>query len=103
MLDLSGSGIEYERQDIEKFTKVLDLFTNDNRFIYAELLRDNEGNLIYFREWFSSNDSNSSNFRIIKSLDELKIELKKDIDHGDLAPGKLSKILDEAKGKLDIN
>ena len=34
-------------------------------------------------------------FNKTNSIDELKVELKKDVDHGDLAPGKVNRICDE--------
>lgn len=93
MLDTRGSGIEYSKKQLAEFEKVSDLFINDKREIYAELLRDNEGRTVYFREWFTSNSGDDNfNFGIVKSLDELKVELKKDVDHGDLAPGLVNKI-----------
>ncbi|MCQ2532242.1 MAG: hypothetical protein MJ093_06015 [Saccharofermentans sp.] len=93
MLDTRGSGIEYTREQLADFEKVSDLFINDKREIYAELLRDGEGRTVYFREWFTSNGGEDNfNFGVINSLDELKIELKKDVDHGDLAPGLVNKI-----------
>ena len=96
MLDTRGSGIEYTREQLSEFNKIADLFTNDNRFIYAELLVDNKGRKIILREWFSSNNSdNSFNFCVINSIDELKVELKKDADHGDLPHGRINKICEE--------
>ena len=93
MVDTRGSGIEYSREQIADFEKVGDLFINDKREIYAELLRDDEGRTLYFREWFTSNGSDDNfNFAIISTLNELKVELKKDVDHGDLAPGLVNKI-----------
>lgn len=90
MLDTGGLGIEYSREQIDEFEKLTDLFFNENREIYAELLLDSSGRKIYFREWLSG-----FNFHICDSLDELKIELKKDADHGDLPPGRIKKICDE--------
>ena len=93
MVDTRGSGIEYSREQIADFEKVSDLFINDKREIYAELLRDDEGHTIYFREWFTSNGGDDNfNFAVISTQDELKVELKKDVDHGDLAPGLVNKI-----------
>ena len=96
MIDTRGSGIEYSRSELAKFNKITDLYTNDNRCIYAELLGDNNGNKIYFREWLASHGNGDSyNFAIINSLIELKEELKKDVDHGDLPIAKSNKIYDE--------
>lgn len=98
MLDTRGSGIEYTREQLAEFTKIGDLFINDKREIYAELLRDSSGRTIYFREWFTSRGGEDSfNFAVINSQDELKIELKKDVDHGDLAPGLVNKILAQSQ------
>lgn len=94
MLDTRESGIDYSKEQLEKLPKISDLFINENREIYAELLRDENHNTIYFREWFTNTGSNY-NFAIISSSDELKQELKKDVDHGDLAPGRVSKIISD--------
>ena len=99
MKDTRGSGIEYSREQISEFEKLADLFTNDKREIYAELLCDSEGRIVYFREWLTSHGAEDSyNFCIINSIDELKVELKKDVDHGDLAPGLVGKICDKVSG-----
>lgn len=96
MLDTRGSGTEYSRLQLSEMEKITDLYTNDNRCIYAELLRDPQGNKIYFREWLASHGAGDScNFCIINSLAELKEELKKDVDHGDLPIAKSNKIYDE--------
>lgn len=127
MLDTRGSGKEYSRSQINRLTKLADLYTNDSRGIYAELLCDSSegdggsgdpdvhcdhggpnglggpdgtggpgGQKVYFREWLTSHGTGDScSFAIINSMSELKEELKKDVDHGDLAPGKLSKICDQ--------
>ena len=104
MLDTRGSGKEYSRSQINRLTKLADLYTNDSRGIYAELLCDSSndgtggpgGQKVYFREWLTSHGTGDScSFAIINSMAELKEELKKDVDHGDLAPGKLSKICDQ--------
>lgn len=107
MLDTRGSGKEYSRSQINRLTKLADLYTNDNRGIYAELLCDssNDGTSgsgssgcpkVYFREWLTSHGmGDSCSFAIVNSLSDLKEELKKDVDHGDLAPGKLNRICDE--------
>lgn len=96
MLDTRGSGTEYSRSELSKFNKICDLYTNDNRCIYAELLCDELGNKIYFREWLTSNSiGDSYNFCIINTLNELKEELKKDVDHGDLPIAKSNKIYAE--------
>ena len=98
MLDTRGLGIEYSRDELSGFEKLSDLFFNDKHEIYAELLHDNEGRTIYFREWFTANNSEGCfNFCVVNSIDELKIELKKDVDHGDLAPGMVNKILEQLK------
>lgn len=96
MFDTRGLGIEYSRAQLEEFEKVADLFLNENREIYAELRRDSDNRIVYFREWLSNHGiGDSYNFCIINSLDELKVELKKDVDHGDLAPGKVLKICND--------
>ena len=41
------------------------------------------------------------NFAIITSVDELKSELKKDVDHGDLAPGRVNAIVNAAGEHLN--
>ena len=99
MLDTRGSGIEYTRDELSEFTKIADLFTNDRRCIYAELLSDTASRKVYFREWLGNDGAagDNCNFAIINSMDELKVELKKDVDHGDLAPGKVNKICDEIR------
>lgn len=96
MRDTRGSGLEYTRDQIAAFTKIADLYINDKRCIYAELLRDADGRSIYLREWLASSGSGDSwNFCIVNSVDELRIELKKDADHGDLHPGLINKICEE--------
>lgn len=96
MLDTRESGIEFSREQIDGFTKIHDLYTNENRCIYAELLRSEDGLIVYLREWFVSHGSGSSfNFCVINSIDELRVELKKDADHGDIAPGKIDRICKE--------
>lgn len=98
MLDARGSGIEYTREQLAGFTKIADLYTNDNRCIYAELLCADDGKKVYLREWLASHGAGDSyNFSIVNSIDELKEELKKDVDHGDLAPGKIGGILNAIK------
>lgn len=96
MLDTRGSGIKYTREELSEFKKVADLFFNDHREIYAELLIDKNNQNVYFREW-SSKNGDGFNFCIISSMSELKEELKKDVDHGDLAPGRVNKICDDLK------
>ncbi len=100
MLDTRGSGKEYTRQELSSFTKVADLYTNDNRCIYAELLSDGSGHKIYIREWLASR-GDSWSFCIVNSLDELKVELKKDSDHGDLPPGKINGICESVRGVFE--
>ena len=98
MLDTRGSGQEYSRMELSKLEKISDLYTNDKRCIYAELLRSSDGRKVYFREWETSHGSgNSYNFCIINSAIELKEELKKDVDHGDIAPGMIDKICKEVE------
>jgi len=105
MLDARGLGIEYSAEELSKCKKVADLFTNDNRLIYAELLCDELGRKIYLREWLTGSDpDNSFNFCIINSIEELKSELKKDADHGDLPHGRINKICEDIKstGVFDL-
>lgn len=101
MLDTRGSGLEYTRDQIADFNKIADLYTNDKRCIYAELLCDNDGRKVYLREWLSSHGMGDSwNFCIISTVDELRQELKKDADHGDLAPGIINKICEQLDDRL---
>ena len=96
MLDTKGLGIEYSRDQLAEFAKIADIFFNDKREIYAELLCDADGRKVYFREWFTARGGEDAfNFCVINSANELKIELKKDVDHGDLAPGMVNKICEQ--------
>lgn len=96
MLDTRGSGKEYSRLQLSEMDKIADLYINDNRGIYAELLKDTDGNKVYMREWLTSHGmGDSCNFCIIHSAAELKEELKKDADHGDLPPGRISRICED--------
>lgn len=96
MLDTRGSGTKYSREQISGFIKVRDIFTNDRRCIYAELLCTKDGQKVYFREWLSSNDSGDScSFCLVNSISEFKEEIEKDVKHGDVAPGKAIKICEE--------
>lgn len=99
MVDTKGSGIEFSRGELDSLEKVCDLFTNESRCIYAELRRSPAG-MVYLREWMTSRDV-AYNFAIITSVDELKSELKKDVDHGDLAPGRVNAIVNAAGEHLN--
>lgn len=96
MLDTRGLGIDYTRKQLSEFKKIRDIFFNDSRYIYAELLIDDEARKVYFREWLASNNPDASyNFCIINSLQELKEELNKDVSHGDLSPIKAREIYND--------
>lgn len=100
MLDTRGSGQEYSRMELSKLEKISDLYTNDKRCIYAELLRGCDGGIVCFREWLTNHGGGDSyNFCVINSMVELKEELKKDVDHGDLAAGMVDKICKEIAAK----
>lgn len=103
MLDTRGSGKEYSRRQIDELTKLADIYINDNRGIYAELLFDvSKGSKLYFREWLTSHGSGDScSIAIIDSASDFREELKKDVDHGDLAPGKVNRICEETKNLFE--
>lgn len=79
---------KYTRSDIDKFTKLCDLFKNDKKLENAELLVNDSGQLIYLLEWYPSHSGYAWSYAVINTIEDLEQQLLEEEKCGIIPKGK---------------
>lgn len=86
---------KYSRSDIDKFEKIMDLFTNGNKMVDAELLVNDSNQKIYLREWYPAHSGYAWEYSIVNTLDELKAVLEEEVKLQVISENDINNICDK--------
>ena len=81
--------------DIDKFEKIMDLFTNGNKMVDAELLINDSNQKIYLREWYPAHSGYAWEYSIVNTLDELKAVLEEEVKLQVISKNDINNICDK--------